>query len=337
MSRKKTRSQRSTTLAVNIPRAAVSTQSNAEVPLAAKTPTQSPQSNLSRFSQLFWGLVFAAAFVWAYWPTLLGLVDRWSAVADYSHGFLVVPLAVGFLVFRRDLRPTVWQSAPIAGLLVVALATGIRYLSGRMFLPSLDGWSIPLWLAGACLWLGGTALLRWCWPSLLFLVFMVPLPYRAEYALSAPLRQAATTASCWVLQCLRQPAVQDGTTIILNDQELDIAEECSGLRMLVSIVALTTAYLILVRKPWWQKILLCVLAVPVALLANVTRIVATAFATQYASTEAGRTLAHDSAGWVTTGAAFVYFMLVLWCFRHMFLEFQTMDGAALIRSRPTGN
>jgi exosortase len=173
-------------------------------------------------------------------------------------------------------------------------------------------------------------MLRWALPSLAFLVFMVPLPYRLAGALSNPLRQFATTASCWTLQCLGQAAVEDGNTILMNSQEFDVADECSGLRMLVGIVALASAYLMFSRRPWWQKALLCVAAIPVAVLANVIRITATALMYEHISTEAGKAFSHDAAGWVTNCVAALLFALVLWLFSRMFTEYEIADRSSVI-------
>jgi exosortase len=280
--------------------------------------------------EMAWGAAFAALFLWSYWSTFTYLVERWLNVADYSHGFLVIPLALGFLWLRRDERPQPLVGARALGLVLIVAATGFRYFGARMFLPAFDGWSIPLWLAGICAWYGGLPLLRWMAPSLVFLLFMVPMPYRVEGALSMPLRTVATKASCWTLQCLGQPAVEDGATILMNSQEFDVADECSGLRMLVGIVALTFAYLMFSRRPWWQKGLLCLAAIPVAVFANVARITATALMYEHVSSEAGKAFSHDAAGWVTNGAAALLFACVLWLFSRMFIEYEVADRSAVI-------
>ena len=69
-----------------------------------------------------------------------------------------------------------------------AASLSFRVFGARMFLPAFDAWSIILWVAGISLWLGGRRFLVWCLPAILFLFFMVPLPYRAEHFLNAPLR-----------------------------------------------------------------------------------------------------------------------------------------------------
>ncbi len=294
-------------------------------------------SNFSRWRfepsrQNIWGGLFVIAFVWTYWPTITGLVERWSSVADYSHGFLVAPLAALFLLVRRKDCPRDLVGSPKWAIVAVTIAMVGRYLSARLFLPSLDGWTIPVWLAGISLWYGGFPLLRWCLPSLVFLLFMVPLPYTAERAMGLPLRRVAAVTSCWLLQCLRQPAVEEGTTILMNDQDFDVAHECSGLRMLMGIIALAMAYVMFTRKPWWQKTLLFLSAVPVAVAANVVRITVTALLFEHISTSAGKRFSHDAAGLVTNCVAAFLLAIVLWILSRIFEEYEVLDRPALVKS-----
>lgn len=270
--------------------------------------------------------LFAAVFIWAYWPTFAELVERWYHVPDYSHGFLVIPGAILFLWARRRSCPALTADGRWWGLAAVAGAMLFRGVGARMFLPAFDAWSIVPWLAGISLWLGGRRFFVWCLPAILFLLFMVPLPYRAEHALNVPLRNAAAASGCFLLQCLRQPAVQEGTVIVLNEQEFEVARECSGLRMLMGVCALAYAYVVLNRGPFWQKALILLSALPVAVLANVLRVTFTALFVHFIENDAARKFVHDAAGFVTFAIAAGLFSLVLWCLGKMFIEVETEEG-----------
>jgi exosortase len=277
------------------------------------------------------GFALAVTGLWSYWPTFLALAERWYNVPDYSHGFLVVPIAILLLICRRDSMPEWTSDGRLWGVALILCASTLRILSARMFLSALDGWSIPIWAAGLCLWLGGWRFLRWCTPPLLFLVFMVPLPYRAEHALNAPLRKIAAETSVFLLHCFGRPAVREGTTVILDRQEFDVADGCSGLRMLTGVVALAFAYITITRMPWWQKCILACLAIPVAVLANVLRVAVTAFLMEQFTTEAARDWIHDAAGWMTFCIGAVLFLLAAWCVGRMFIELETSPEHPLIR------
>jgi exosortase len=278
------------------------------------------------------GSVLAAAFAWAYWPTLVNLVKAWDREPDYSHGFLVVPAAVYFLWARRDRYPAkTGAGVSWLGLGLLAAGAGVRAFGAHFYLDALDGWSILLWVAGVVWLLGGWRVMWWAAPSIAFLWFMVPLPYRMERWLSLPLQGAATKLSCWILQALGQPALPEGHTIFLGANQLEVEQACSGLRIFVGIVALAFAFAIVMRRRWWENGLLLLSALPIALLANAARIVATGLLYQYASGEAARQFSHDAAGWVMVVFAAGLFGLVLWYLSRLFTEVEIVGVGDVIR------
>jgi exosortase len=276
-------------------------------------------------------LILVASFLWAYWPTLVDLVKAWDKEPDYSHGFFVVPLAVYFLWARRDRflgLPAKWAWP---GLILIGLSIVWRMLGARVYVDAIDGWSILLWAAGVAWLLGGWRVFWWALPSIAFLWFMIPLPYHAERMLSLPLQKVATKMSCWVLVSLGQPALNRGNTILINDFHLEVEQACSGLRIFVGIAALAFAYLILVRRAWWEKALLLVSVVPIALIANSARIVVTALLNQHVSGEAAHKFTHDVAGWVMIPFAAGLFALVLWYLGKLIREVELVDVGAVAR------
>ena len=220
--------------------------------------------------------MLGAAFFWSYWPTLCGLVQVWDHVQDYSHGYLVPPLALFFLWARRNSMPAASAGVAWRGLFLVAISVAMRAAGAWYYLEALDGWSILFWIAGIIWLFMGRSMLWWSLPSVLFLLFMIRLPFRAELSLSLPLQTISTQMSCFVLQVLGQPALAEGHTIRLGDQVLEVAQACSGLRIFMGIGALAFAYVVIVRRTWWEKAVLLLCVVPIALIANSTRVVATA-------------------------------------------------------------
>ena len=200
--------------------------------------------------------LLGATFLWSYWSTLAGLVDIWNRVPDYSHGFLVAPLAVFFLWARRDRMPAVAAGLAWQGLVLVAVSAAMRLAGAWYYFEWLDGWSILLWIAGVIWLFLGRAFVWWSLPSVVFLMFMVRLPFKAELALSLPLQTVATHLSCWVLQILGQPALAEGHTIHLGEHTLEVEQACSGLRIFMGIAALAYAYVVIVRRSWWEKAIL---------------------------------------------------------------------------------
>ena len=277
------------------------------------------------------GAILAVVFGWSYWPTLVELVRAWDREPDYSHGFFVVPLAVYFLWARRDRFPGLEAKWAWPGLGLIGLSIGVRMLGAHYFLGSVDGWSILLLVAGVVCLLGGARVLWWALPSIGFLWFMIPLPFSAERMVSLPLQWVATKLSCWALVSLGQPALSEGNTILINDFQLEVAQACSGLRIFVGIVALAFAYVIIVRRAWWEKVFLLVSVVPIALIANSTRIVVTALLNQHVSGEAAHKFTHDVSGYVMIPFAAGLFAIVLWYLGKLMREVALVDVGAVVR------
>lgn len=277
------------------------------------------------------GVLLGVVFAWAYWPTLVDLVSTWDREPDYSHGYFVVPLAVYFLWARRERFPGIADGWAWPGLILITLSIAVRFLGGRFYVDAVDGWSILFWVAGVIWLLGGWRVLWWGLPSVAFLWFMVPLPWKVERWLSLPLQRVATKISCWVLQGLGQPALAEGNTILLGEDRLEVEDACSGLRIFVGIVALAFAYIILVRRPWWEKVLLLVSVVPIALIANSTRIVVTGLLGQYVSGAAAQEFTHNVAGWVMIPFAAGLFALVLWYLSKLMREVELVDVGTVVR------
>lgn len=270
-------------------------------------------------------LFFSLTFLWAYWPTLVELVRIWDREPDYSHGFLVAPLSVFFVWARRDRLPPLRSGLAWPGLFLLAAAGLIRWAAAAFFIDALDGWSIAFWVGGVVWLLCGWQVFWWAMPAIAFLWFAVPLPFRAERLLSHPLQGIATRLSCWGFQVLGQPAIAEGHTILLGNHQMEIEEACSGLRIFMSIVALAFAYIIVVRRAWWEKGLLLASTIPIALLVNALRIVITGLLYQYVSGQAAARFSHDLAGWVMIVVAASMFGLVLLYLGNLFREVERLD------------
>src|SRR5262249_40857049 len=155
--------------------------------------------------------------------------------------------------------------------------------------------------------LGGWRILRWALPSIAFLAFMVPLPWRVENALGPPLQFVATTVSTYLLQTLGFMAFAEGFVIHLNEAKIGIVEACSGLSMLMTFIALSTAAAMVVKRPMLDRVVLVASAIPVALLANITRITLTGILHETVGGGAADAFYHDLAGWLMMPLALLFY------------------------------
>jgi exosortase len=160
---------------------------------------------------------------------------------------------------------------------------------------------------------------------------MVPLPFRIEGQLSAPLQRIATKLSTAALQTLGQPAFDEGNVILLGEERLEVAQACSGLRLFVSVLALTYVYIAITHRQWWEKLLLALASIPIAIIANSARIVTTGLIYEATKSEWFRKLAHDSAGWGMILFAAAAFWLLLWFIGRVIQEEETADLATLVK------
>jgi exosortase len=258
-------------------------------------------SATNRPPRFFYPLAAALAvgsLLWAYWTTLGDMAQTWARDPQYSHGYLVPLFALGLLWFRRRqldvaaLRPS-WWGGP-----VLLAGITLRLVGAFYGFVWFDQASLVLCLAGLCLTVGGRSAWRWAWPAVVFLLFMVPLPHRVAVAMPGPLQRLATVASTFVLQTLGRPALAEGNVILINDEQINIVEACSGLRMLVIFFALTTAVAFLARRPLWEKAVIVLSAIPIALLANIVRITATGILYEMNVGAVAHAVFHDLAGWL---------------------------------------
>ncbi len=256
------------------------------------------------------GLVagLAAGLAWSYWPTLGQLAHEWAHDPQYSHGYLVPGFALVLLWLRRDRIAGAAPALGAWGVLLLAAAAGLRLAGTFLFISWVESLSFIAALAGVCVLLGGRQALRWAWPALGFLLFMLPLPYQLQSALGHPLQRIATGASTYALQTLGLPAFAEGNIILVDDLTIGVSEACNGLSMLVVFFALSTAVALVIRRPPWQKGVIVVSAIPVAVVSNVARITVTALLFEVAGSEAARRLFHDWAGWLMIPLA----LCILW-------------------------
>lgn len=169
----------------------------------------------------------------------------------------------------------------------------------------------------ACLtWtFGSWPLLRRVWPAILFLVFLFPLPPRVNDLISMPLQTIAATGSCFLLQLSGLWAVQQGNVISIKTphgpMQLDVAVACNGLRMLMTMAATITATIIVIHLPTWKRVTLLVSTVPIAMLSNIIRIVATGWCYYKVTGPAAKQWAHDLSGWLMMPLALILVALEL--------------------------
>jgi exosortase len=250
--------------------------------------------------------IAALVLMIAYLPNLSVLMAIWQEDPSYNHGFLVIPIAL-FILWQQISSPepkavpeTVlapwWGWVFLVAVLLlraVAYELGLDWIENATIIPAFAAlaWSFGSW-----------PLLRRVWPAILFLVFMLPLPPRINTVLALPLQSLAASSSYFLLQLTGIWVIQEGNVIILNTshgvERLDVALACNGLRMLMTMAATVVATVILLPLPNWKRIVLILSIVPIALVSNMARIVATGWSYYLLEGDTAKHWAHDWAGWL---------------------------------------
>ncbi len=257
--------------------------------------------------------VVSLTLAYAYWPNLTSLVQTWWREPDYTHGFLVLPIA---LVIMARLWPEAGPASPrvwLPGLGLVVAALGLRaYFHHRG-----ATWSETATFLLVVIGLGfsrlGWRTMRHVWPAFAFLLFWFPLPPAINGMLSQPLQSIATKAACLVLGATGLWVMPEGNVIMVGTSQLEVATACNGLSMLMSLAATVAATASIVPMANMKRLVLLASIVPIALASNVLRISATAWCYYQFGPKVGSEYAHDAAGWLMmpTAMGFVGLELLL--------------------------
>lgn len=247
-------------------------------------------------------LATGVLFVWLFWAPLANTVHAWWTSADANHGLLLGPLAL-WLAWRSGLSQRA-RPQRLVGLVMLGGSVVLRYLSGL----AAELFTMRLSVLGAALGLvifawGVRQVLHW-WLPLVLLVLSIPLPEILLSTLALPLQFQASRMGAALLEARHVPVALTGNVIHLpGGHQLFVTEACSGLRSLSALLALGVLIGALWLRASWGRVLLVVLAVPVAMLLNAIRIFLTGFFVHFIDPALGEGLMHYTEGWVLFVAA----------------------------------
>jgi exosortase len=249
-------------------------------------------------------VLLSASLLWVYRDVLSSLVRQWASDDNYSHGFFVLPLALYFAWERRYALGRAASAPATSGLVVIALSmlllmTGV--LGAELFLARV---SLVGAIVGAVLYVWGRAHARALAFPLAFLLFMVPIPAILFNRIAFPLQLLASRAGELAIAGAGVPVLRDGNVLMLPQRTLEVAEACSGIRSVVSLVMLAVVLGQFVERRPAVRAALAVAAVPIAVLANAIRVAGTGLASEWVSPEAADGFFHAFSGWLMFVAAF---------------------------------
>lgn len=240
-----------------------------------------------------------------YFNILKDLVKDWWIDPNYSHGFLI-PLVTGYLVWERredlrrlEVKPCNWG---ILVLLFGILTLFIGTIGAELFTTRC---SLIMVTAGLIIFMLGVGYFKLLFFPLAFLVFMIPLPYLIYDSVAFPLKLFAARVATFFLQLIEVPILREGNLITLPNTTLEVADACSGIRSLMSLIVLGIVYAYFIHRAFWKRVVLVAASVPVAICANASRLVITGILAHYGNPDLAQGFFHTFSGWVLFVIAFL--------------------------------
>lgn len=244
-----------------------------------------------------------------YAPVLTRLVRQWKTDEDMGHGFFV-PMIAGYILWQK--RQELARLTPVRcywGLALVVWAGGqllVATLGAELFLART---AFVLSIVGSVWFLGGTAYLRTLGFPLFLLFFMVPIPAVIYNQVTFPLQLVASRAAEFTLMLVDIPVFREGNVLELSSgQRLQVVEACSGIRSLLSLSFLSLVYGYFFERSAWVRTLLLLATVPIAIVANASRVTVTGILTEI-DPEYAKGFFHTASGWVIFMVALVILVL----------------------------
>ena len=241
--------------------------------------------------------VLALALGLVYYPTVQWLLHRWSLGVWYQlHGFAVFPIAIWLAWDRLRKLPAAPRAASAWGFAFLAPAVLLQTLDALLRFEIFSAIALLLTIPGLCLLLLGRERTKAIWFPLLFLGFALPIPLAVARKIHLVMRHVAATGTEWTLDFLGYEVTRQGTALQVGPNAIEIADACSGFSTLTALlmVGMLLAYLARVRS--WRALTFIALTFPIALLANLARVVVLIMLVAAFDSDILGTLAHPLSG-----------------------------------------
>jgi exosortase len=255
-------------------------------------------------------MVLFALWLAAFAPIYPELVRDWLGHSDNSHAFLVPPIATFFVWRRRkELQTTKIGESTWGGLVLILslIIYLLSYAGGTAFPARVAMVSSLLGIVWFCL---GNRFMRILAFPILFLLFMVPLPYSMMNLVSMPLQLMATRVSAGLIEHCSIPVFREGNMLFFAHTQLEVAEACSGIRSIMSLTMLGLVFGNLSGNDLWKRVTLVAMAIPIAILANIARITGTGILAHFYGDKVAKGFLHEFSGMVVFVIGFMLLMVV---------------------------
>jgi exosortase len=252
----------------------------------------------------------SGAIGFMYAGVLSSLVRQWASDDNYSHGFFVLPLALYFAWERRAALAEATRRPGTTGLALIVASLLVRLagvLGSDLFLTRVSLIGV---IAGTIWFVWGQRHLRILAFPILFLLLMIPLPAVVFNQLAFPLQLFASRVGETAIALAGIPVLREGNVLHVPAATLEVAEACSGIRSLVSLVMLAIVLGYFTGQGTRGRTLLALAAVPIAIVANAARVAGTGLSAEWIGPEAAQGFFHTFSGWLMFVIAFAGLLIL---------------------------
>ena len=263
-----------------------------------------------------------------YWATIWNhLVKRWMNDGNWSHGWLVPVFSLYLLGTQRDRLAAVIPRANYLGAVVLVFSLGLYFVTSwwwPMVYPQIV--SIIGSILGLTLLLGGWPLMRVAWFPIMFLLFAMPLPQGLYVELTLRLRALASMLAAAIMPLFASGLYTEAQSVVIDydfrgrSGHLNVEEACSGMRLLMAFLTLGVAMAYLGNRAMWQRVIMVLCCIPIALICNTIRVTTTGLLFVYERNDLAQGTPHQLLGISMLVIAFGLFAFVGYLLNHLFLE-----------------
>jgi exosortase len=290
-------------------------------------------------------LTIGILFCYLFRVEIRTIINRWLTDGSWSHGFLIPVFSLYFINQRKEeiLRSVQNNEFNPNYLGLFFLICGILFYPFNI-VQLQYGYLRPMGmiatLGAIMLFLGGWRLVKYTWLPIVFLIFAVPLPRRYYVSLTMPMRHlAASVATALLNLVVGMEATVNGVVIDVIykgrqlEPSLNVAEACSGMRLLTAFLALGVAMAYLHYRPLWQRLVLLVSTIPIAIFCNIVRVTITGFIYVLIHPKYTQGIYHDVLGLMMLPLAFGLYGFLAWFMSSLFIESSDIIGEVIIVQR----
>ncbi len=284
--------------------------------------------------------------IWYYFGVEIEkIVHRWVTDSSWSHGFLIPLFSLYFLHQNKNQILQLQPKTNYLGLFALIACIALYPLNiVHIKVAYLNPLLVIATIGATVFFLGSWKLVKYTWLPIIYLFFAVPLPGRLYREITIPMRILAAKVATFVLNLI--PDLQAAASGVVIDvmykgkplePALDVAEACSGMRLLMAFLALGVAMAYLHYRPIWQRLVLLASTIPIAILCNVIRVTITGFIYIFGDPKYAQGIYHDMLGMAMLPLAFGFYGGLAWFMANLFVEDKPIEQDVIVRKETADN